>query len=67
MKTIEIITTKELTPTKQELRGLRYKDFENLAKLLLNYETYYYETRKRKITLTLPVKHAKRNSEAKPY
>ena len=45
-KTIEIITTKGPPQTAQELRGLRYKDFENLAKVLLSYETHYYGTRK---------------------
>ena len=56
------ITTKEPPHTAQELRNLRYEDFGNISELPINYETFYYETRNKKINATT-CKTCSKNSE----
>ena len=62
--TLEIITTKEPPQTTKELRNIRYRDIKSIAKLILNYETYY-ETRK-KNNATTTCKTCKKYSAVKP-
>ena len=46
-RTADLITTQTLPKTAYGLRTIRYSVFKNIFRLLLKYETYYYETRQR--------------------